>query len=323
MQLSTKIVLALCVFNPAASFLVQNAPVQSSSLGSWAGTKSAEKSETYTFPSTSANVGSTSVGPTPDKIAYVSEKVAPSDKSHIKNMWDTLSPTTVQGGSLRTWSFASSAIERVQVMLRTDGRPLHANIELWQGPDNTPVKMQVYNEDGCMRPFCAIVETPRGQNSIAIRNTGQMEFPLAACLGVDVGGVVGNGKADLGAITRGLAARGAARTIQGGALHTYPFDASVSSVQIMVKTDGRPLNARIELIQGPNNNKQVVDLYTEDGMERPFFAIIETPGIGNVVRIVNTAPLEFPMNVRIEPYQMEKSMQPQNGESFFIMDKAL
>merc|ERR1719178_453570 len=86
----------------------------------------------------------------------------------------------VQGGSLRTWSYRNPFVEQVQVVLSTEGRPLDADIELWHGPDNTPCKMRVYVENGQIRPFSAVIETPRGPNTIAIRNIGQMEFPIAA-----------------------------------------------------------------------------------------------------------------------------------------------
>lgn len=204
-------------------------------------------------------------------------------------------PVTVQGGSLKTWALRSTAIECVQVVLKTEGRPLDADIDLWHGPDNTPNKMRVYVEDGSKRPFNAVLATPRGPNTVAVRNIGQLEFPLDAF-------VVPNPQDNAwSAVEKGL---GGPKTIQGGALKTFPFESNVDSVQILLKTDGRPLNARIELLQGPNNIKQVMEMYIEDGMDRPFYAIIETPGSGNVVRIVNSSPVEFPMTASISPFSM-------------------
>jgi hypothetical protein len=204
----------------------------------------------------------------------------------------------VQGGTLKTWSYASSAVDRVQVSLTTEGRPLDADIELWQGPDNTPVKMRVYSEDGFTRPFNAVIETPNAPNTVAIRNIGQIEFPLAASL---IANDVEEPVSDF---------LGTALTVQGGALRTYPFSPDVQRVEVMLKTDGRPLNARIELLQGPNNNKQVIELYADDGLARPFFAIIDTVGSGNVVRIVNTAPIEFPMVVSVQPHFIDETVSP-------------
>jgi len=187
-------------------------------------------------------------------------------------------------------------VEQVQVNLATEGRPLDADIELWHGPDNTPCKMRVYVENGEVRPFSAVIETPRGPNTVAVRNIGQIEFPIAANVNAQS---VAQPSADCLAESK---------TIQGGALRTYAFDPTVDSVQVLLKTDGRPLNARIELLQGPNNNKQVIELYTEDGCDRPFFCILETPGSGNVVRIVNTAPVEFPMTAGVVPFSINQDM---------------
>jgi hypothetical protein len=212
----------------------------------------------------------------------------------------------VQGGSLRTWSYRSPAVEQVQVVLSTEGRPLDADIELWHGPDNTPVKMRVYVENGEVRPFSGVIETPRGPNTVAIRNIGQIEFPLLAnVLALDVDQPSADSLAS-------------STTIQGGALRTYPFDPAVDSVEMLLRTDGRPLNARIELLQGPNNNKQVIELYTEDGADRPFFAIVETPGSGNVVRIVNTAPVEFPLIAGVVPHSINRDMSSGAGSNAVI-----
>mmetsp|Transcript_2723 Transcript_2723/g.6422 ORF Transcript_2723/g.6422 Transcript_2723/m.6422 type:complete len:352 (-) Transcript_2723:113-1168(-) len=246
-----------------------------------------------------------------------SQSSSQSGPMSTKKIWDSTSSVTVQGGSLKTWSFPNPSVERVQVVMNTEGRPLDADIELWQGPDNTPYKMRVYVEDGSLRPFRAVIETPRGPNTIAIRNTGHLEFPLAA--------YVMAGSADNGFVAK-TTEETIPRVIQGGALRTYPFDPTVESVQVALRTDGRPLNVRIELLQGPNNNKQVIELYTEDGMDRPFFAVIETPGSGNVVRVVNTATVEFPMTALVEAYQVGNSRSNANtvigGEGGGFMDRS-
>ena len=162
-------------------------------------------------------------------------------------------PPELNSGSLRTWSYSSHLVEQVQVVLSTEGRPLDADIELWHGPDNTPCKMRVYVENGQLRPFSAVIETPRGPNTVAIRNIGQLEFPLMA-------DVFAN---DIDFPTDECME--ASATIQGGALRTYPFDPLVDSVQVLLKTDGRPLNARIELLQGPNNMTPSSELGTHPG----------------------------------------------------------
>ena len=215
----------------------------------------------------------------------------PAPSSESRKPATLVPPVTVQGGSLKTWSLQSAAVERVEVVLDTEGRPLDADIDLWHGPDNTPNKMRVYVEDGSKRPFHAVIETPRGPNTVAVRNIGQLEFPMSAQVMPNPEDNAFNAVGMEG------------RVIQGGALKTFSFDADVDSVQLLLKTDGRPMNARIELLQGPNNIKQVMELYIEDGMDRPFYAIIKTPGSGNVVRIVNTSTMEFPLTAALDAYE--------------------
>lgn len=192
----------------------------------------------------------------------------------------------IQGGSLKTWSYFSSNINKVKVTLESFGRPIDSDIELWNGPSNSPYKFRVYSENGFIRPFSTILEIPFVENTIAIKNIAQIELPLKAYINTNNLEQYNFKKFD---------------NIQGGAIRTYKFDSNTDSIQIFIKTDGRPINSRIELLQGPTNNKQVIELYSEDGYYRPFWGILQTPGSGNIVQIINTSPIEFPISASIIP----------------------
>jgi hypothetical protein len=66
--------------------------------------------------------------------ALLAEPPVSASLSQLDDSWHNSRPVKVQGGSLRTWSFESPRIEYVQVLMKTEGRPLNAEVELWQGP---------------------------------------------------------------------------------------------------------------------------------------------------------------------------------------------
>jgi hypothetical protein len=176
-------------------------------------------------------------------------------------------------------------------------------VDLWQGPDNVPQKVAVYVEDGRERPFRCFVATPYGQNSISIRNTNTLEYPIQAVL---EGGKVGMDDPETKEKMKRIETT-RPKMCQGGAVITERFEPDVQSVQIFLSSEGRPLQCRIELLQGPNNVKQVMEVYSEEGSVRPFYCIVETPGYSNgVVRIVNSSTMEFPFSAICAPWDIEK-----------------
>ena len=191
------------------------------------------------------------------------------------------SPILIQGGSLQTWSYNCMDTEELSVSISSSGRPTNCDIELWNGPNNTPMNIKTYIENGHENPFKTIINRPNTPHTIAIRNTGHIEFPLTS---------------SVIPYTKKFCPLNTYKSIiQGGALETWSFDGHCESVDVMIDTDGRPINTRIELMQGPNNYKQIIEVYSEDGYESPFWGIITTPGPGCVIRILNTATLEFPI----------------------------
>jgi hypothetical protein len=213
-----------------------------------------------------------------------------------EDMWDVVSSIRIQGGSIRTCNL-HDRVQRVEVLLTTTGRPLSANLDLWHGPDNIPQKISVYSDDGNERPFRTTIECAGEGKSVGIRNTGSFEMPIIAGCDTDfASNVTSINPSHLFRDT------GESAHVQGKAVYTKAFPTNVESVQVKLESHGRPLSARLELLQGPNNIKQVVEVSSQDGCNKPFYGIFETPGSGNVVRIVNTASIEFPFEVKIDSF---------------------
>ena len=78
----------------------------------------------------------------------------------------------MQGSTLKTWDIGEESTQRVQLSLRSEGRPIDANIELWHTPSYIPTKFRIYTEDGVARPVDAVIETPKHPKTVAVYNTG-------------------------------------------------------------------------------------------------------------------------------------------------------
>ena len=131
--------------------------------------------------------------------------------NQAKKMLDMSIWVTVYRGSCTTWSFATSYVERVQVVLQTEGRPLNADAELWRGPYDTPQKMRV-----------------KSPSTIAIRSTGQMLFPLAAYVVTNDRGAPGPSD------VIELSDSNTPTAIQGGSLRIFSFHLSIESAQVFL-----------------------------------------------------------------------------------------
>ena len=204
-------------------------------------------------------------------------------------------PVRVQGSTLKTWDIGSEENKRVQLSLRSEGRPIDANIELWTTPAYIPYKFRVYTEDGNLRPVDAVIETPVHPKTVAVYNTAQLEFPFNALVAN-----TGMGKPSESYMDA------VPEHVQGGKIISYTFGSEVNAVAVLLKSEdvgGRNMKAKIELTQGPNQVKQIFELYASSGYKNPFYAVIQTPGPDNTIRVINQNVLEFPFDAWVVPYE--------------------
>jgi hypothetical protein len=253
--------------------------------------------------------------------AAAPKMLKPSSASALQaSSWDDMEKISpfirIEGESRKTWQFGDIDREVVQVILKTEGRPVQAVTELWIGPNWTPVKLRCYSEDGLVRPIQTLLATRNRVANVELRNVGGYMMPLSGC--------VAYAEEPLSTVRKDVPEKSKGRYVEGGAVYTVALDATTEQVQVLLATGGKQLSARVELLTGPNNIKQYYEIFTNNGLLNSLFVVFDTPGAGSVVRVVNTNTVEFPCTAYVEPVlnlneEAEKKGNMDGG--YFAMDK--
>jgi len=197
----------------------------------------------------------------------------------------------IEGTTRKTWKFNDLTKDRVQLALTSEGRPINSEVQLWLGPDWTPFTLKAYSEDGKLRPIQTLVGTRNKSAMIEVRNVGDDTFPFSAASNYAKGAMV--------ALPTELPAAIEGERCDGGALRSYPIDQASEQVEVVLNTDGKQLNARVELLNAPNNPKQTFECFTNNGELNSLVVCFNCPDPGNTIRVVNLAPVEFPCYIHL------------------------
>jgi hypothetical protein len=209
---------------------------------------------------------------------------------------DTPLENIMGGKTVRTYPLPPGQ-ERIQLVFKTNGRPLKCKVGLWLGPLRQTHNCEIDIEDGQKTPFRYNLKfKPVGQ-VLRIETSDMHELPVLA------GVLIPNKErqnelkkntetvwkmADKTLIQGGSVEGG------GGAIRTWEIPENVDSIQFLswAKDTGmKSFKMKVELSQGPNNPKQDFLLQCGGGSQ-PWHGIFETPGNGWQLRITNKKFME-------------------------------
>ena len=219
----------------------------------------------------------------------------------------------------------------------------------------------------CDTPFTTIIETPYGHNTIAIRNIADDSDLLTYVKGEEnenwyKPSAPKSHDSPLQSVVQRLKATTTPQRIDSTCARktennddeednkavvgscTVELPSKIASVQVLLQTDFmQPIQARIELELRVEDDasratpgedyrvvkRTIVEVYSEDGMHRPFFAVLETPRktkrrqgwFGNQkasystsMKVVNLSTTEFPLFATVEPHEIDDSFEEDDVE---------
>ena len=193
----------------------------------------------------------------------------------------------VLGQSRHTFSMQDASKEVVQLAMHSpNGRPVDSDIELWIGPDWTPAKINCHTEDGVKYPIQTLIGTRNKTANIELMNIGPEAMPIDAACSYAI--------EPLASERESMAEEEEGIYVEGGSVKTQPIPAEVDQVQVLLVTEGKTLDAHIELLNGPNNAKVQYKIFTNNGELNSLFVVFECPQDANAIRVRNLSTQEFP-----------------------------
>lgn len=215
-------------------------------------------------------------------------------------------------GTVRTYAIPEWAT-RVQMKLKTNGRPMKGEVNLWLGPLRKTHTLKINNESGAEFPVEALLKFKQGPPILKISTTGDANLPMMVGVHVPSPERAAELEANTEKVFDEAVLGDDKQRIQGGSTNGkhgawvyYNVPADVDSVQLLgwSRDSGKKsFKANIELLQGPNNLKQSYFLQCGGGSQ-PYHAVYQTPGPGWVVRIQNKKFMEDGLvDIAVVPYK--------------------
>ena len=227
----------------------------------------------------------------------------------------------IEGGStLKTFKMPAHA-ERVQYIIQSpNGRPIKARVELWIGPIRSVHELIYDCMDGGHFPLKATLQFKKLSPVLKVSTSGTYEFPLECGVFVpspDESDVIGEITKDMfyTAPMKDRVQGGSTIDNKGGAIRSFNIDPTWDKTQIMVwsKDVGKKsFKTNIEVLQGPNNQKQLLNLRC-GGSTQPYHAVINTPGAGWMIRCNSKKYLEDGLfEIAVAPYADDGDYEPED-----------
>jgi hypothetical protein len=83
----------------------------------------------------------------------------------------------IEGGAIEMEPIPAG-VNQLQVLLTTDGKQLHAMIELLNGPNNVKASYEVFTNNGQLNSLFVVFDTPSEGCAFRVKNLAPLEFPL-------------------------------------------------------------------------------------------------------------------------------------------------